>query len=165
MTASLEQPASPPTWFWTYSFGVPSDAEDAPVSLRTAAPGDCCFSDRSIKRHFRYTLRPRSAELPPTMHSPDPIRKTPLWSHASSTLQPWLLSPLDAEQQQHWWEMTINVVVICRKSMASCSTTGITKPTPVLYIECTQCCVYFPRDEISSVNAPPSKYSTNYKTL
>jgi len=37
-TASLEQPTSPPTWLWTYSPGVSSVTEDAPVLLRTAAP-------------------------------------------------------------------------------------------------------------------------------
>ena len=39
-TASVEQPTSPSTctWLWTYFHGV---TEDAPVLLRTAAPSDC----------------------------------------------------------------------------------------------------------------------------
>ena len=42
-TASLEQPASPPMQFWTYSHRVPPVAEGSSVFLRIAVSSDCSF--------------------------------------------------------------------------------------------------------------------------
>ena len=47
---------SPPTWFSTYSLGVPPLAEDAPVSPRTAAPSDCCSYRVPVLTVFTYLL-------------------------------------------------------------------------------------------------------------
>jgi len=53
-TASVKQPTSPSTWFWTHSPVVPSVTEDALVLLRTAVPSDCLLFVHLINLHLHY---------------------------------------------------------------------------------------------------------------
>ena len=65
-TASVEQSTSSSTWFWTHSPGVPPVSENAPVSLRTAAPSDCLLFECLINLHLAYiciTLHLHVAEV------------------------------------------------------------------------------------------------------